>query len=62
MENIGGWPMIHSSEWNEPWQRVAQYYAGIVGKYSLFTIHQYLDPNNTEVKILMVNWKFKYIF
>lgn len=48
---------MNSTEWNEeefPWQKVAQYYAKISGKYSLFTISQFLNPNNTENKIIMV--------
>ncbi|XP_051164708.1 endothelin-converting enzyme 1-like isoform X2 [Leptopilina boulardi] len=57
LQNIGGWPMIMKpTEWKEeefPWQKVAQYYARISGKYSLFTISQFLNPNNTENKILM---------
>lgn len=64
VENIGGWPLLMKfSEWNMEefhWQSVAKYYAGLTGKYSLFTIHQRLNPNNTEVKILMVNVKLKY--
>lgn len=58
MKQAGGWPMImNSKEWKEedvPWQKVAQYYAQISGKYSLFTISQTLNTNNTEKKILMV--------
>ena len=58
IEKLGGWPMtMSSSAWSRKevsWQRIAQYYASIVGGYSLFTIGIQPDAENSSVQILTV--------
>ncbi|XP_033232056.1 uncharacterized protein LOC117183021 [Belonocnema kinseyi] len=38
-----------------PWQKVAQYYASIVGSYSLFTIGIQPDAANSNVQIISID-------
>ena len=58
IEKIGGWPMTMSNNaWIKKgvsWQKVAQYYANIVGGYSLFTIGIQPDAVNSSVQIISV--------
>ena len=59
MENIGGWPMTRDYfEWNEeefPWQKVSQYFTGLFGEYSLFSLSLVPNPTNSSVYILAVS-------
>lgn len=59
IEKIGGWPMtMNSSIWEKnqvSWQNVAQYYANIVGEYSLFNIGIQPDTENSTVQIISID-------
>lgn len=60
IENIGGWPLAcdNNCKWNEyefSWQKVAKYYAGFFGEYSLFSISIDTPPNNSSIKVLTLD-------
>lgn len=50
---------MNSSIWEKnqvSWQNVAQYYANIVGEYSLFNIGIQPDTENSTVQIISVKY------
>lgn len=59
IEEIGGWPMaMNKSAWEKKeitWQNVAQYYANIVGGYSLFNIGIQPDSENSTRQIIAID-------
>ncbi|XP_051164734.1 neprilysin-4-like [Leptopilina boulardi] len=59
LENVGGWPLVcNDCKWNEyefSWQKVAKYYAGFFGEYSLFSISIDSLPNNSTIKVLTLD-------
>lgn len=63
LENVGGWPLVcNDCKWNEyefSWQKVAKYYAGFFGEYSLFSISIDSLPNNSTIKVLTASIQIK---
>ncbi|XP_043467631.1 neprilysin-4-like [Leptopilina heterotoma] len=59
LEEIGGWPMaMNKSAWENKkitWQDVAQYYAEIIGGYSLFDISIQPDLDNSTRQIIVID-------